>query len=376
MFDYSERIEGLRDKKVRLPSDFEGKLLAHRKANRDRLIARLPEQMIGVTIGESSFKPQGSFAMQTVIQTKFKDEEYDIDDGVVLWKHQLVDKEGKELTATKVKEDVREALKDKRFSRQPKICTNCVRVFYADEDEERHHVDFPVYRKWEEQNGDTIRELASDGQWVKSDPTQVNVWFDDVVKDRNKTKEGWGTQFRQLIQLLKRFCRSRPDTEWDMPNGMKLTMLVAECQPPCQSRIDVVFRELLTKVHRRLQVTKVIRNLAHPDTPQITTTTADSNVIELETRCKEALDKLKELDKSENDNLDAARSAWDWVFRSDGFFKEFDEKAKKEEEKKKALVEKAALVGNGARTSAYGVIGLSGVANVAHKFYGDRTHET
>lgn len=374
MFDYSARIEKFRAEKVRLPSDFEQKLLDHRKANRDRLISRLPEEIGGVTIGESSFKPQGSFAMQTVVQTKFTDEEYDIDDGVVLWKHQLVDKDGGELAAMTVKEKVRDSLKDDRFKRQPRLCTNCVRVFYAEEDVEKHHVDFPVYRKWEEQNGDTVRELASDDKWVKSDPTQVNVWFDDVVKDRNKLQDGWGTQFRQLIQLLKRFCRSRPDTEWDMPNGMKLTMLVQECQPAYQARIDVVFRELLSKLHFRLQFSKVIKNLAHPDKPPITKTDADSNVVELQTRCKEALDKLKELDKVENNNADAARTAWDWIFKSDGFFKEFDEKAK-QEEKTKALIEKAALIGNGARTSTDGVIGLSGVINTSHKFYGDPSHD-
>lgn len=222
MYDYSARIEDFRDKKVRLPSDFEQKLLNHRKANRDRLISRLPEEINGLTICESYFKPQGSFAMQTVIQTRFTDEEYDIDDGVVLWKHQLLNNIGEELPAMVVKEKVRIALKDSRFNRQPRHCTNCVRVFYADEDEEKHHVDFPVYRKWETPNGETHRELASEDKWVSSDPTQVNVWFENIVKNRNKAKEGQGTQFRQLIQLLKRFCRSRPETDWDMPNGMKL----------------------------------------------------------------------------------------------------------------------------------------------------------
>lgn len=325
MFDYSARIERFRYERVRLPSDFQDKLLAHRKANRDRLISRLPGEIKGVTIGESSFRPQGSFAMQTVIQTKFPDEEYDIDVGVVLWKHQLVDAEGKELTAAQVREKVLNALKDDRFSRQPKLCTNCVRVFYADKDEEKHHVDFPIYRKWEESNGDTVRELASDGEWFKSNPTQVNVWFDDFVKDHNKATDGWGTQFRHIIQLLKRFCRSRKDTEWDMPNGMKLTMLVAECLPAHQSRIDVAFRELLTRIYNRLISNKEIRNLAHPDKPLITKTSSDTNVVELQTRCKEALDKLMELDKQENNNSSAARAAWDWIFRSDGFFKDYDD---------------------------------------------------
>ncbi|MEI8138562.1 MAG: hypothetical protein WCI03_01700 [bacterium] len=373
MYDYSERIESFRDQKVRLSVDFREKLLSHRKANRDRLIARLPNEIPGVTIGVSSFQPQGSVAMQTVIQTRFVNDEYDIDDGVVLWKHQLVNKDGEELTAAQAKDKVREALKDDRFNRQPRNCTNCVRVFYADTDEEKHHVDFPVYRKWLESNGDIMRELASEKSWEKSDPTQVNVWFDATVEGRNAIVDGWGTQFRQLVQLLKRFCRSRPDTDWDMPNGMKLTMLVSECQPNYHQRIDVAFRELLTNLKIRLLGSKRICNLAHPDKPAITKTEADSNVVALLVHVQEALAELSELDKTENNNADSARTRWDWVFKSDGFFKEFDDK-RKDEEKKKALLEKAALVGNGVRTSSAGVLGAIGVVNVAHKFYGSSNH--
>jgi hypothetical protein len=210
--------------------------------------------------------------------------------------------------------------------------------------------------------------LAGESSWSESDPTQVNVWFDDVVESRNKAIDGWGTQFRQLIQLLKRFCRSRKDTEWDTPNGMKLTMLVYECQPVYQSRIDVVFRELLTNLEARLVRSKRIANLAHPDKPAITKTDKDNNVVELLTHTQEAIAKLKELDKPDNNNADAARGAWDWLFRSEGFFKDLDDK--KKEEEKKALIEKAALVGNGVRTSSTGVLGAIGIANVGHKFYG------
>lgn len=369
MYDYSERIESFRDQKVRLSSDFLEKLLAHRQSNRDRLISRLPDEILGVTLGQSSFKPQGSVAVQTVIQTKYVEEEYDIDDGLVLWRHQLVNKAGNELSAVEMKEKVRNALKDDRFNRQPKICTNCVRVFYADTDEEKHHVDFPIYRKWENENGKECRELAGEKEWAESDPTQVNVWFNDTVESRNKLVSGKGTQFRQLIQLLKRFCRSRPDTEWDMPNGMKLTMLVHECQPYYNARIDMAFRDLLTALESRLLRSRRILNLAHPSRPAITKTDYDANVVELLAHTQDALAQLKELDKSENNNMDSTRMAWDWVFRSDGFFKEFDNN-RKEEDKKKALLEKAALVGNGARTSPAGVIGSVGIANVAHSFYG------
>ena len=375
MYDYSERLESFRDQKVRLSSELSDRLLAHRQANRDRLIARLPEEIEGISIGVSSFKPQGSFAMQTVIQTRFKEEEYDIDDGLVLWKHQLVNKAGIEFTAIEVKEKVREALKDERFNRQPRLCTNCVRVFYADTDEEKHHVDFPVYRSWVDVNGNKHRELAGESKWETSDPTQVTVWFDKIVQTRNAANEGYGTQVRHLVQLLKRFCRSRPDTEWDLPNGMKLTMLVAECQPDYHTRIDIAFRELLNNLEIRLRISKMIRNLAHPEKPVITRTESDRNVVELQNRCKEAIDKLEELDKPGNDNPDSARSVWDWIFKSDGLLKELDDKRKEEEEKKKDLLNKAALIGLGAKTSGSGIIGTSGISNLSHKFYGDKHQE-
>ena len=374
MYDYSETIESFRDQKVRLSSGFSDKLLAHRKANRDRLIARLPDAIEGLSIGVSSFKPQGSFAMQTVIQTRFKEEEYDIDDGLVLWRHQLVKNNSAELTAMEVKENVREVLQDERFSRQPKLCSNCVRVFYADEDEEKHHVDFPVYRKWVDAEGNTIRELASEAKWEMSDPTQVNVWFENLVQTRNTVQEGWGSQLRHLVQLLKRFCRSRPDTEWNMPNGMKLTMLVAECQPVYHARIDIAFRELLNNLGPRLLYSKTIRNLAHPERPAITKTESDSNFVELHLRISEALAKLEELEKPGNDNTDSARSVWEWIFKSDGFFGEFDDK-RKEEEKEKALLGKAFMIGQGAHTSVSGKIGPIGIPNIAHKFYGDSSKD-
>jgi len=336
MFDYSARIEAFRDQKVRLSADFEATLLSHRKANRDRLIARLPVEINGVTIGEASFRPQGSFAMQTVIQTRFKEEEYDIDDGLILRRSQLIDAKGAALSADQVKEKVRDALKDKRFNRQPKIHLNCVRVFYADTDAEKHHVDFPAYRVHEDASGNEIRELAGESGWVSSDPTAVNRWFGDQVTTRNTASPGRGTQFRQVIQLLKRFCRSRPDTEWNLPNGMKLTMLVAECQGPYSERIDVAFRDLLTRLRNRLQVNKQILNLAIPGKPAITRTSTDQNVIDLEKRLGEALEKLSALDTEEGNNVDAARKAWNWVFKSDGFFSNYDAEEAEETSAKSA----------------------------------------
>ena len=322
MYDYSKQIDAFWDEKVRLSAGFKEKLLKHRQTNRDRLKSGLPDNIEGVSIGESSFKSQGSVAMKTIIQTRFLEEEYDIDDGVVLKRSDLKDKDGNELTAMDTKERVRKTLKDERFDRQPRLCTNCVRVFYAEEDKEKHHVDFPVYRKYTNDSGDEERELASGEDWILSDPTQVNRWFEDEVAERNKKIDGKGTQMRKLVQLLKRFCRSRK--EWDLPNGMKLTMLVSECQPGYSERIDKAFRDLLQKLKARLEKSKIICNLAHPDKPQITRSSNDNNVCALLDKTKEALEELEKLDTEDCRRSDA-RKAWDWVFKSDGFFEDLDD---------------------------------------------------
>ena len=92
--------------------------------------------------------------------------------------------------------------------------------------------------------------------------------------------------------------------------------------------------------------------------------------MDLETRLREALDQLRTLDNSENNNVDATQTVWDWVFKSDGFFSSFDAEKKKQQ---RALIEKAAMIGLGARTSPTGVIGSFGIQNLAHNFHGEES---
>ncbi|MDQ8184263.1 hypothetical protein [Pelagicoccus sp. SDUM812002] len=151
-----------------------------------------------------------------------------------------------------------------------------------------------------------------------------------------------------------------------MPSGMKLTMLVAECQPNTVLRLDEAFRELLENAKNRLRYDKVIRNLAHPDQPELTRSDSDSNVEELEHKIDDALDQLAVLDSVEGNNERSTRSAWDWVFKTDGYFREFDEKQAR-------LEEKVGLINSGsASTSSIGVIvSAGGVDNQPHRFYGE-----
>lgn len=319
MFDYSKQLEAFHADRVVLPKKLQDMLLEHRRANRDRLVSRLPDHIPGASISTGNFRPQGSMAVKTIVQTRFTDEEYDIDDGLVIPLSKLVDEAGAALSAEHVREQVRRALEDKRFKRQPELMSNCVRVFYADEDALKHHVDFPVYR--ERADGEnTIRELAGENGWVESDPTQVNSWFQQEVEGRNRQVAGRGTQMRVLIRLLKRFCRSREDWLDAHPNGMKLTMLVAECQPDYSSRLDVAARGLLANLESRLKREKTIPNLAHPDAPPLTRTRRDENVIALLEHVTQALEQLAKLDDIERER--DAREVWDWLFQSDGYLEE------------------------------------------------------
>lgn len=310
--------------------------------------------------------------MDTVIQTRFISEEYDIDYGIIIRRWQLVNKDGSEMTPQQAKELIRDVLKDERFSRQPRIKNNCVRVFYADEDDYKHHVDFPVYREFEDDNGNTVRELAGETGWVVSNPTRVNEWLEDLVAEKNEMRTGAGTQMRRMMKLLKRFCRSRSD--WDIPNGMKLTMLVAECAQ-YREREDEAFHTLLTNLKARLTWNLVIENLADESFPKskLTQTAQDQNVINLREKIGEALDELKILFDSSCKTEDARR-AWDWVFQSDGFFKELEDEAKAEA-KRQDLLAKASLINSGtAATTSTGRITAAvagGIPNLAHSFHGE-----
>lgn len=377
MFNYNEQLKKFYARKIKLPSDMRAMLLDHRKANADRLIARLGERDPKIRIGESNFQSQGSFAMDTVIQTRFTDEEYDIDYGVVIRRSQLIDEDGSELSAQEVRELIRDELKDKRFNKQPKLMTNCVRVFYADDDDYAHHVDIPVYREFEDSSGETITELAGQDGWSASNPTRVNEWLEDLVEDKNDQAEGSGSQMRRMVKWLKRFCRSRnaeTNDEWDLPNGMKLTMLVAEtfC---AHERDDTSFYKTLTALKNRLAWNLEIENLSDKSWPKakLTKTSSDQNVVNLRDRVGEALDSLAVLFQSDCDEV-KARRAWDWVFQSDGFLKEQEDEAKAEA-KRQALSEKASLLAAGnAGTDRFGRIVTACAAvtpNVAHAFYGD-----
>ena len=313
--NYHEAIQAYEAAKVNLPEAVREDLYQKREANRNRLKAKLPER-----IKIKDFIAQGSMAIRTTIQEEGGD--YDIDDGVCFYADSL---KGPylgifDMDSDEVREMVCEALQDNTFNKQPEILGNCVRVFYA----EGYHVDVPSFRVLDADTPDEHQELAGKAGWTPSDPTEINRWFEDRVQTLNRIQEDAGAQFRRMVRLLKRFARSR-GKKWNMPNGLKLTMLADECFERSHGRDDKSFYFLLLNIHERLNKSRIIMNRAQRPSAQVplTKTEADDNLTELHHHLSEALQHLAVL-WDDHCSRPQAYTAWEWVFQPGGFFGDYE----------------------------------------------------
>ena len=315
IINYHSQLQSYEAEKVNLSEAVRADLYAKREANRNRLKANLPER-----IKLKEFIAQGSMAIRTTVQEE--DGDYDIDDGVSFYADTL---KGAiiglfDLDADEVREMVRGALKDDKFSRQPEIIGNCVRVYYA----EGYHVDVPSFRVTDPDTDEERQELAGKDGWRASDPTEINRWFEDRVQQLNSIQDDAGSQFRRMIRLLKRFARSR-GKQWKMPNGLKLTMLADECFERSYQRDDKAFYFLLKGLNQRLHGSLAVYNRAQAKSPQdmLTKSESDENMRELHQHVWEALTKLHVVWDPKCVQA-TAREAWEWVFQANGFFQDFD----------------------------------------------------
>jgi len=365
MFSYNKQIQAYENEKVKLPKSKKDELYKCRTANRNRLIENLPEE---INIADSHFIPQGSMAIDTTIQEE--NDNYDIDDGVWFYQEDLINESsGSSKSVNEVKKMIKDAVsKGVSFKKNPKIMDNCVRVFYDD----GYHVDIPSYRAFDVGEDNERKELAGETGWKESDPTEIIKWFENRIESLNKTKDNLGGQMRRLVKLLKRFTRSRGDS-WDMPNGLKLIMLVDECMPIGYDRYDESFYWLLFNLSNRLITNLEIENRAQqPPRDKLTESVQDSNMLEFRNHINEALGKLAIILDESKCTKKTAREAWDWVFKTDGFFDSFDEKEESAKEMAEAL--RSGTLG----ITQSGTLIVGKAANVTKvpptKFYGKMTN--
>ena len=304
MYDCSKNVLAFHDEKVTLLQAQRTEMRDRRNSNRQRLKKRLKEQQKPTP---EEFIKQGSYAMLTMVQDL--DNDYDIDDGVYFAEKTLKDKDGNALSPLQVREMVRDALRDERFKKQPKVLRNCVRIFYK----EGYHVDMPIYRIRE---SDGQYELASGDQWIVSRAADVEEWFDRVNQSRSPDEEN-GRQFRRISRDMKKFARSRVAWKGQIANGFTITKLVEECYVADGEREDVALRKTMQGMHDRLvQSLEVL----HPVTPgaMLTSGPDDSSTEFLRDQLAVVLEHLEILDDRECTE-EQALSAWDKVFNTKFF---------------------------------------------------------
>lgn len=217
-----------------------------REANRDRLEKGLTEMKEPLPL---ECVPQGSYAMSTMIQSDV--DHSDIDDGVVFEREALKGSRGGDRSPLAAREMVRDAVDlDKSFKTPPEVRKNCVRVFYGDE----FHVDLPVYREYED-GGDTIKELASGTEWVKSNPESITTWFNELVIDRSPDENN-GRQLRRIVRLLKSWSKCRSSRK--LPSGFVISVLVSEVYPTQPTywldRDDLALLQVMRGIRNRLLI--------------------------------------------------------------------------------------------------------------------------
>lgn len=301
------------------------KLKDRRDSNRKRLRSGLEKRGDPSPIRSVS---QGSYAMRTVTQEP--NNAYDIDDGVVFDAATLKGPRGGEMSPLDARKMVCAAVHSNAFATPPQVKTNCVRVFYND----GPHVDIPVYRQQEHWSGKISYELAS-STWKKSDPDAVNAWFKGwVIQNKVDGKR----HSRELIRLLKSFCKNRP--WYSLPSGFVITVLVRECYDVGNDRLDIEFFRIAKRILDLLRVNPYVR---HPvvDGEWLIDTGNEHKVQSLCKLLQKSVDDLAKLDRP-NCTHSQALKAWKKVFNTSFFDERITEAEKEEKTRSKARV--AALI--------------------------------
>ena len=307
MFDLHDTMNQFYSDHVRLDSDERKKLAGYRDTNLERLksgLDKLGEEHDKTYAYYQYYRNQGSYAMFTLNQ--HPDKEYDIDIAIVFKKDDLPS------SALKARQRIADAFKKAavNFSKDPEARPNAVTVWYA----EGYHIDFAVYRTYEDTFGRTIIEHGGP-DWTKRDPMEVTNWFNDAVNSASPSQEDGATvddyQMRRIVQFLKAFTKSR--SSWNLPGGLIISVLVNECYQPNYYRDDVALHDTMVAIHNRLLINTEV------DSP-VSTSESLTNKEEYKKQVERFRDKLDSAITNlaplfeDDGTTDKAMKAWNKVF--------------------------------------------------------------
>lgn len=166
------------------------------------------------------FFQQGSYATKTTIAPL--DEDYDIDVGVV------IDSENAPKDPTEPKKKIKKVFENRNL-KDPKIKIPCVTAQYFKKGEKHFHLDYPVYKKVNDEYFLAIgKEHSQEEQklWEKSDPKGLLEWVKSPKKFKSQEEQA---QYKRLIKYLKRW-RDFSFSEGDRKKvySIGLTVMVGE----------------------------------------------------------------------------------------------------------------------------------------------------
>jgi hypothetical protein len=289
------------DTYVRLNQTTQSRLTTYRNTNIERLESGLTELGYAIPLRTCG---QGSYAMHTMVQHAEND--YDIDTAVIF--------EHADLPASplKARQRILEGIKQAEvtFKRDPEARTNAVTIWYAD----GHHIDLAVYRRHEDDFGSEIIEHAG-VEWTRRDPTEITEWFASEVARRSPSTASGATvkdgQMRRVVQLLKMFAKMHPS--WNLPGGLLISALVAECYQPDATRDDLALYNTMSSIRLRLQRNTEVTNPV--DSAYFLTDKQEhvNELVRFEERLGEALDWLQPLFNHDCDEV-VAYKAWEQVY--------------------------------------------------------------
>ena len=307
MYNLHDRLNEFYKEHVRLDSDERDKLAGYRDTNLKRLksgLDKLGDEHNKTYAYYQYYRNQGSYAMFTLNQ--HPDNEYDIDIAIVFKKEDLPS------NALKARQRIADAFKQVagNFSKDPEARTNAVTVWYA----EGYHIDFAVYRTYEDTFGRIITEHAGP-KWNVRDPMEITNWFNNAVNQCSPMKNYGATvekhQMRRIVQLLKAFAKSRPS--WKLPGGLIISALTALNYKPDSYRDDVAFYDTMVAIHNRLCLSAQVWNPANP--PELLTNKEEfkKQVERFREKLDYAINKLEPV-FADDCTVDDAMKAWDSVF--------------------------------------------------------------
>lgn len=315
MFDASDELNSFYENHVRLSTKLRNDLAGYRDLNLQRItdgLKLLGEKNDVVYKTYSEFKNQGSYAMHTLNQCDHTD--YDIDVAVIFEKDDLP--AGAANARMRVRDALQEKMKGTNFSKDPDARKNAVTVWYSD----GYHIDFAVYRRRTDWQGNTLVEHAGGDEWTARDPMAYTNWFKDQVESKSpptvfhtalnyKVTVPAG-QLRRIVRFVKAFARSR--SAWALPGGIIITTLVCEVYKPDPVRDDVALVNTLKALMARLKSSTHVEN---PVLPGVYFTSSDRRHREVERLLDELEAKLPSVDVLNHAHCTRkqAMDAWDAI---------------------------------------------------------------